>query len=257
MSQPPDSKKPTKAPASGGFGELIRTWGPAILVVIFIRSVIASPFRIPSGSMVPTLEIGDHILVSKLSYGLHVPWIDLANGPGFLGLPFTTIEVFGWDDPERGDIVVFKYPPSPSTDYIKRIVGLPGDTIEVRENTVIVNGVKAEKTYVDAYEFIDDDCDSHPTERYTEDLEGVVHDLLNGKGRTPLSDYGPYTVPAGHYFAMGGNRDNSSGGRVWGSVPREYIRGRALFTWLSLDGCEPGLPMVGKPRTDRIGHSLK
>jgi len=254
---PPKPKKAVKATPSGGLGELLRTWGPAILVVIFIRSVIASPFRIPSGSMVPTLEIGDHILVSKLSYGLHVPWIDLENGPGFLGLPFTTIEIFGWDEPARGDIVVFKYPPAPATDYIKRIVGLPGDVIEVRDNTILINGVESEKTYGDKYDFVDDDCVGHDTQRYTEDLEGIVHDVLTGKGNTPLSNYGPYTVPAGNYFAMGDNRDNSSDSRVWGPVPRDHIRGRALFTWLSLDACEEGIPMFGKPRAERIGHALK
>lgn len=247
----------TPAPQRGGLSELIRTWGPAILVVVVIRSMIASPFRIPSGSMVPTLQIGDHILVSKLSYGLHIPWLDLENGPGFMWLPFTTVELFGWDDPDRGDIVVFKYPPDPATDYIKRIVGLPGDTVEVRDNVLYINGEPSEREYEDHYRFVDDRCIDHDTLRYTEDLSGVRHDILTGTGATPLSTYGPVTVPAGHYFAMGDNRDNSSDSRVWGFVPRENIRGRALFTWLSLDACGEGLPLLGAPRVERFGRALE
>jgi signal peptidase I len=254
----------------GGLGEIIRTWGPAILVVVVIRSMLASPFRIPSGSMVPTLEIGDHILVSKLSYGLHIPWIDLDAGPGFWLFPFTTIEVASWDEPERGDVVVFKYPPDPATDYIKRVVGLPGDTIEVVENTLFVNGQEASKEYLDEYSFVDDGCRSWETLRYREDLLGVEHDILTRRGATALSDYGPVTVPEGHYFMMGDNRDNSSDSRVWRFVPREYIRGRALFVWLSLDSCADGsggvarepsllnaLMSGGVLRTDRIGHKIE
>jgi len=243
--------------SKGGWRETLVTWGPAILAVIFIRSTLASPFRIPSGSMVPTLEIGDHILVSKLSYGLHVPWLDLAHGPGFLGLPFTTVEVMSWDDPERGDIVVFKYPPEPAVDYIKRVVGLPGDTVEVRDNVLVLNGVAQDQEYEERYTFTDDGCDSHPTRLLTEDLMGAEHQMLTSTGRSTLSNYGPVTVPDGHYFMMGDNRDHSADSRVWGYVPREYMRGKAKITWFSGDTCAGGPPFFGKPRLSRLGMTLE
>jgi len=139
------------------------------------------------------------------------------------------------------------------------VVGLPGDTIEVKENTLYVNGQEASRTFVENFNFIDDFCRDHDSLRFREDLEGVSHAVLtNTRGGSALADFGPVTVPPEHFFMMGDNRDSSSDSRVWGFVPREYMRGRALFTWLSLDGCaDGGLPVIGKLRTDRIGMALE
>lgn len=245
--------------------DLARTWGPAILVVLLIRSVLFEPFRIPSGSMVPTLAIGDHILVTKYSYGLR--W------------PLTRVPVSELRAPERGDVVVFVYPGSdqdPTTgqpsighwldvpypgitiDYVKRVVGLPGDTIQVRENVLYVNGRAQAQTLVGPLEFVDDRCDPYPTRQLEEDLEGRAHAILTTTrygGRMP--DFGPVTVPDGQVFAMGDNRDHSADSRVWGFVPLRNIKGRARFVWLSYDQCKPGLPLLGELRGDRMGATVR
>lgn len=253
--------------------EVLVGWGPPILAVAVIRSVIVEPFQIPSGSMVPTLAIGDFIVVSKFEYGLRVP--------------FTDIELLALDEPKRGDVDVFIYPPSVSQDpwcwlkrlprgmtfdlipgmpgpeacsidYIKRIVGLPGDVVEVRDDIVYINGVEQTRTFTGEYNYLDvHDCDGEPTRMYEESLGDVSHPVLqSSESWRRMRDYPPTEVPAGHYFAMGDNRDNSADGRVWGFVPRNYIRGRAMFVWLSFDPCGDGMPGLGALRSERIGQSL-
>ncbi len=221
--------------------DILKTWGPALLAVFAIRSAVAEPFRIPSGSMVPTLEIGDHILVSKFKYGLRVP--------------FTDVEVLPLEEPVRGDVIVFRYPPNPELDYIKRIVGIPGDRVEVRDNTVYVNGDKATRTYVDEYRFVDDNCSADPARLYREDLLGVQHAVLTSPGsRVGLANFGPTVVPEGSYFVMGDNRDNSADSRVWGIVPRDHIKGKAVLVWLSYDSCNGSIPVLGTFREGRFGE---
>jgi signal peptidase I len=230
---------------AGWFSELFRTWGPALLVVLVIRSAVAEPFRIPSGSMVPTLQIGDHILVSKLTYGLRVP--------------FTQVELLPLGEPERGDVIVFRYPEDPSVDYIKRIVGLPGDTIEVRDDVVVVNGEDATQVFKDRYRFLDRACRAESTRRYSEQLGSMSHELLHSDGLVPYSNWGPQTVPESSYFMMGDNRHNSKDSRAWGFVQRNQIKGKAILVWLSYDTCE-GNPLMGdfrlRFRTDRFGEKL-
>ncbi len=224
--------------------DMLRTWGPALLAVLVIRSAIAEPFRIPSGSMVPTLAIGDHILVSKFSYGLRIP--------------FTQIELLPLGEPERGDVIVFRYPPDPSLDYIKRIVGLPGDTVEVRNGVVYVNGQEARRTYRDRFKFVNDRCQVQEERLYDEDLLGVVHPVLASVGSSGIRrNYGPRTVPEGHYFVMGDNRDNSADSRVWGFVPRENIKGKAIWVWLSVDRCNGSIPIIGSFRPGRFGLRVR
>lgn len=234
------------ARAGAWIWDLVRTWGPALLAVLVIRSVVAEPFRIPSGSMVPTLEIGDYILVNKFAYGVR--------------FPFTTLKLVPIGDPQRGDIIVFRYPLDTSVDYIKRVVAIPGDEVLVRHNILYVNGERVEKKYVEDYTFIDDNCEAAPAERYTEDMAGVEHSVLYSPatgGR--LSEFGPFTIPAGQVFAMGDNRDNSSDSRAWGTVPQENIKGRAVAVWLSLDHCSGRgvgpLPSL-HVRLDRFGTVL-
>ena len=218
-------------------------------VALLIRSVLAEPFRIPSGSMVPTLQIGDHIVVTKFSYGFRIP---------LTRIPVTDLKV-----PERGDVVVFVYPgsdegklsywvdlpfpPLATLDYVKRVVGLPGDTIEVRDNTVYLNGVPQGRDQKGDYTFVDDRCRENPTALYEEHLGDVDHTTLASTlYGIQMRDFGPVTVPEGHIFAMGDNRDHSSDSRAWGFVPLRNIKGRARFVWLSLDGCGDGLFRGGR-----------
>ena len=160
--------------------------------------------------------------------------------------------------PERGDIIVFQYPPDPKLDYIKRVVGLPGDVIEVKDNDLYINGIKAVRDYDGPHLFIDDHCSEEQTRAYREHLGDVDHWVLNDSaysGLGGLSTYGPETVPENNVFVMGDNRDNSADSRVWGAVPMENIKGRALFVWLSYDACDDdgGVPF----RVDRFGMVLE
>ncbi|MEE2750244.1 MAG: signal peptidase I [Myxococcota bacterium] len=227
--------------------EFVRTWGPAIVAVLVIRSAIAEPFRIPSGSMVPTLQIGDHILVSKLTYGLRVP--------------FTTFEVVGLGEPERGDVIVFRYPENPDIDYIKRIVGVPGDSIEVRDDVVFINGERAVQTFKDRYKFQDRGCHAMSLRRSLETFGEEAHEVLHSDpGSRPLqANWGPKTVPQDSYFMMGDNRHNSRDSRMWGFVERDQIKGKAIWVWLSYDTCD-GNPVMGdfrlRFRTDRFGKRI-
>lgn len=225
--------------------DLLKTWGPALLTVLVIRSVVAEPFRIPSGSMVPTLEIGDYILVNKFSYGVRVP--------------FTHIKVVPIGQPQRGDIIVFEFPEDPSLDYIKRIVGVAGDEIQVKDNVLYVNGERQEKTFQTRYDFVDDNCANESAKEYLENLDGVAHRILNAPMAIPMSDYGPDVVPPDSVFVMGDNRDNSYDSRRWGPVPMQNIKGRAIVVWLSYDHCAgKGLgPLhLGRLRLDRFGTVL-
>lgn len=241
--------------------DILKTWGPAVFAVFFIRSAIAEPFRIPSGSMVPTLAIGDHILVTKFSYGFRIP--------------LTRIPIGSLSTPERGDVIVFVYPGSDENpdgsykpshyidlpfphfstlDYVKRVVGLPGDRVSVRDNVLYINGKKQEKVFVDDKAFVDDRCRTHDTKHYREKLGDVEHDILNAsRSMLRMGDYPETLIPEGKVFVMGDNRDHSSDSRVWGMVPLWNIKGKARFIWLSYDQCEGSMPVLGSIRSDRFG----
>jgi signal peptidase I len=195
--------------------------GIAIAIALLLRAFVVEAFQIPSGSMIPTLEVGDHIFVSKFSYGLSVP--------------FTDQKILELSQPKRGDIIVFKYPQDTSTDYIKRVVGLPGETIEVRNNEVFINGRPMSRELVGVYRYSEttDGVNEHQSDLWSEHLDGVTHNVLQESERPPPLPYGPYVVPEGHVFVMGDNRDNSSDSRVWGSVRHNLIKGRALVVWWS------------------------
>ncbi|SNR76393.1 signal peptidase I Serine peptidase. MEROPS family S26A [Methylobacillus rhizosphaerae] len=199
--------------------EYSKSFFPVILAVFVIRSFIIEPFKIPSGSMMPTLLAGDFILVNKFTYGLRVPILNK-----------TFLEV---GQPERGDVFVFHYPPDPSIDYIKRVVGLPGDRIAYRNKRVYVNGQPVKTDYVDDYKYVGSGLNMIVTKRYAEQLGEAKHDILieeNG-----LAFDGEVEVPAGHYFAMGDNRDNSKDSRVWGFVPEGNLVGKAFLIWWNFD----------------------
>ncbi len=199
--------------------EYARSFFPVLLAVLVLRSFLAEPFRIPSGSMLPTLEIGDFILVNKFAYGLR--------------LPVLHSKILPVGEPKRGDVIVFRYPEDPSVDYIKRVVGVPGDKIEWFNKTLKINGVELEHTLIGDYNALDQNNGVHPTARLAEDLLGVKHDILivpNTGGRQ-----GSITVPPGHYFAMGDNRDMSNDSRIWGLVPEANLVGKATYVWMHLN----------------------
>ena len=196
--------------------EYSKSFFPVIFLVFFIRSFIAEPFKIPSGSMMPTLLAGDFILVNKFSYGIRVPILN-----------YTMIKV---SQPKRGDVFVFHYPPKPSIDYIKRVVGLPGDVIEYKSKTLFINGKKMEQTFVDKYPYIMNEIHHIEAKEFKEALGEVTHSILIHD--LPSDDF-KFEVPQGHYLAFGDNRDNSADSRVWGFVPEHNLVGRAFFIWFN------------------------
>jgi len=211
-------------------------WGasffPVILIVFVLRSFLFEPFKIPSGSMIPTLLVGDFILVNKFTYGIRLPVINK--------------KIISINEPQRGDVMVFRYPEDPSLDYIKRVIGVPGDTVAYQNKRLTINGTPVEMTKTADY--------LHPerlyySEQYLAKMGNVEHRLLNDTdapafipdaARFPHRENCTYNaagvickVPAGHYFMMGDNRDNSRDSRAWGFVPEENIVGKAFFVWLN------------------------
>jgi len=205
---------------------------PVILIVFVLRSFVVEPFKIPSGSMMPTLLVGDFIVVNKYSYGIRLPVINK--------------KIIETGSPQRGDVVVFRYPPDPSLDYIKRLVGLPGDRVSYHDKRLTVNGVAVAVTrdgdYFDAER-------RYYTPRYREMLDAREHLLLieddapayvphvmafPGRENCHYNESGfDCVVPPGHYFMMGDNRDNSQDSRVWGFVPDANLVGKAFFIWFN------------------------
>jgi len=205
---------------------------PVILIVFLLRSFLVEPFKIPSGSMVPTLLVGDFILVNKFTYGIRLPVIN--------------VKVADLGTPQRGDVMVFRFPEDPSLDYIKRVVGLPGDRVVYRDKRLIINGEPVKVRQIEDY-LARERVQMY--RRYVETLGSVEHQILidpDAPAYVPQVHAFPYagncnynkdgfecTVPPGHYFMMGDNRDNSSDSRVWGFVPDANIVGKAFFIWLN------------------------
>ncbi|ACT51027.1 MULTISPECIES: signal peptidase I [Methylovorus] len=199
--------------------EYSKSFFPVILVVFMIRSFVVEPFKIPSASMMPTLIAGDFILVNKFIYGLRVP---------ILNNTFLEIR-----HPQRGEVFVFHYPKDPSIDYIKRVVGVPGDKIAYRDKQLYINGKKLDVNYADDYQYVGSGLSMVVTKRYQEQLGEHKHDILLEEEKPSLD--GEVEVPPGHYFAMGDNRDNSNDSRFWGFVPEENLVGKAFFIWWNFD----------------------
>ena len=216
----------------------------AILLVLAIRSSVFEAFKIPSGSMIPTLLIGDQIFVNKFAYGFKLPLLDDY-------IPFTTlramdhpIHIIERDPPQRGDVIVFLYPPDMSLHFIKRVVGVPGDTIEVRNKILYINGQEQPRTEIsveDQKKIFDVWGDPHTSQYqiFDEKLGDKTHKMMIrpydvNHENFSLAMHGVTQVPPNHVFAMGDNRDNSSDSRVWGFVPYENIKGKAVVIWLSL-----------------------
>ena len=199
--------------------EYSKSFFPVLLIVLLLRSFIAEPFRIPSGSMMPTLLIGDFILVNKFAYGLRLPVINT--------------KVLAIDSPNRGDVAVFRFPGKPSEDYIKRIVGLPGDHIAYRNKRLYINGKQMMQTPMSQFQGVGSGVVMNGARVKAESLDGVTHKILIREGR--LNVEGEYQVPPNHYFVLGDNRDNSNDSRFWGFVPEEYLVGKAFMIWLNWD----------------------
>ncbi len=209
-----------------GLIEFIGSLAPVLGLVLILRSFVIEPFQIPSQSMVPTLQVGDFILVSKWTYGIR--------------LPVLRNKIIEIDSPERGDVMVF-FPPHEDRYFIKRVVGLPGDKIHVLNGVVFINGDKMRQTTVA------EEANSPRSVVMSEDLGGVEHMMQKRTSPTRLSQNYSTVVPQGHYFMMGDNRDNSSDSRVWGPVPEERIVGKAFARWMFWD------KFLSLPSFDRAG----
>jgi signal peptidase I len=205
------------------YGESI---GVAILIALFLRAFVVEAFKIPSGSMIPTLQVGDHIFVNKFIYGVRIPWTGIKYG-------------MGYRNPRRGEVIVFIYPRNPDQDFIKRIIGLPGDVVEVRGEQVVVNGVPIPRRHIEGpcqyrdYSEEQERWETKACDPWQETVNGTTYTTYYEPGRTHELEK-PYKVPPGSLFVMGDNRDNSSDSRVWGVVPFENIKGKAMVIWLSL-----------------------
>jgi signal peptidase I len=210
-----------------------RSFFPVILIVLLLRSFLVEPFRIPSGSMIPTLLVGDFILVNKFAYGLRDPVFH-----------HKLVDIGA---PRRGDIVVFRYPVDPRTDFIKRVIGLPGDRIAYHDKTLTVNGEPMPLEPTGVYTGSDDG--TWIAQRFSESLGEVRHAILVNPARQ--AEGFELTVPAGQYFMMGDNRDGSLDSRVWGTVPESNLVGRAFLIWMSWDAER------FRPDLSRIGHGIK
>lgn len=224
--------------------EYSRSFFPVILAVLVLRSFIVEPFRIPSGSMMPTLLVGDFILVNKFAYGIRLPVINKK-----------VIEI---DLPRRGDVFVFKYPQNPRVDYIKRVIGVPGDVISYGNKTLYVNGEAQAQSHIEVYTGVGSGIRETGALKNSERLGEVEHEILINP-MAPDFGYGcrvlmqePLTVPEGHYFAMGDNRDNSNDSRCWGLVPENLLVGKAFAIWMNWDSNQPDFPITW----DRLGNGI-
>lgn len=232
-----------KTPASNGMEvkaqpgkSIIREYAEALVIAIIlaltIRVFFVQAFKIPSGSMIPTLLIGDHILVSKLAYGFQLP-TDCEFQVSFPPVTcYSSTMLAEFDTPHRGDVIVFRYPEDENKDFIKRVIGTPGDTISIKNKKVIVNGEELEDT------------------AFTQRIDpGMIDGRIN-----PRDNFGPITIPPDSYFVMGDNRDQSLDSRFWGFVKMDKIKGRAFLVYWSWNGQGNWTNWV---RWDRIGKFIQ
>lgn len=231
--------------------ENLRQLAVFLVLILAFRWSVASPYQVPTASMEPTIKVGDRLLAYKLAYDLKIP--------------FTDYVLMSWADPKAGDIIVFKYPKEPDIDYVKRIVGLPGDKIRVENNILYINGKAQERIDHDNDRSILADIHDNPDIKTlsVEKLGDLDHWVIQDKGNNAFfslsmkypSDGGEYTVPENSYFCMGDNRDNSTDSRTWGQVPREYVKGKALFVmWSAFSMDDSFWPKI---RWNRFGHGLR
>lgn len=221
--------------------EYARAFFPVILVVFLLRSFVVEPFRIPSGSMLPSLYIGDFILVNKFAYGLRLPIVNL--------------KVVTLGEPQRGEVVVFRFPGDESVNYIKRIVGLPGDRISYQGKKIYINGALMEQAIAEPSDAVGTSEFPRQSTRLTEHLGVATHDIFI----TDRPDHTPseFTVPPGQYFVMGDNRDHSNDSRFWGPVPERNLVGKAFLIWFSWDMSSTDKWLWQRVVADRIGNVIR
>jgi signal peptidase I len=228
--------------------EYPKSFFPVILVVFCLRSFLVEPFKIPSGSMIPTLLVGDFILVNKYTYGIR--------------LPVANVKIVDINEPQRGEVMVFRYPVNPSMDYIKRIIGIPGDTVTYRDKQLTVNNIPVVMEPEGEYTYVESGLNYVYNRRFRASLDGHKHDILINPDAPDIQLGGVHPfphqqncsyddrgftckVPAEHYFTMGDNRDSSSDSRYWGFVPERNIVGKAFMIWWNFNDLK------------RIGLSIK
>ena len=237
-------------------GEFAKTAIIAVLLALIIRSFLYEPFNIPSGSMLPTLLVGDYLFVSKPAYGYSQ-----------YSFPFGIAKFEGRmmeEKPKRGDVIVFKLPSNPSIDYIKRLVGMPGETVQVINGRLYINGELVEREIVGLVQSDENsDLETREITEYIETLPGgIMHSIYEESDNEDLDNTKLYTVPEGHYFMMGDNRQFSHDSRKWDPdkrfVPYEYLLGKAMFVWMSCDEVLPIIPVCNpiEFRWNRFFHSV-
>ena len=212
--------------------EYLGSFFPVLLVVFVLRSFIAEPFRIPSGSMLPTLHIGDFILVNKYSYGIRLPVLNK--------------KVIDVSEPKRGDVVVFRYPKDEATNFIKRLIGLPGDRIVYRQKRLTINGEEVDLKQLGEFNGLEAGEPGLLAQMLEEDLDGNNHNILWDEGGN--NAVFEFTVPEGQYFVMGDNRDHSNDSRYWGFVEDRLLVGKAFFIWFNYN--------KGGVNWSRVGDSI-
>lgn len=225
------AKKRTPGSKPGVIIENSRSFFPILVLVFLLRSFLIEPFRIPSGSLEPTLLVGDFVATNKFIYGIRIPIIEK--------------KIIKISDPKTGDIVVFRWVPDPTIDYIKRVIGVPGDIVEYKNKVLTINGVEAKQKFI---KYTTDPSSGEAVAEYLENLSGVEHRIFK-KLTAPAVDF-KVTVPKNNYFMMGDNRDASSDSRFWGFVSDEYIRAKALITWFSWNSKDHSI------RWKRIGRGI-
>jgi len=236
-----------------------KSFFPVILIVFLLRSFLVEPFKIPSGSMLPTLLVGDFILVNKFTYGIRLPVLNK--------------KVIAISSPEKGDVMVFRYPTDPSLDYIKRVIGTPGDVVEYRDKHLIINGLPIVMQAKGQFEYTGQGLNFIRGDTWREQLGKHTHTAMTIAAEPPIRVYEvsgnfPHrdncsyhesgfkcTVPTGHYFMLGDNRDASNDSRYWGFVPEENIVGRAFYIWWNFDDFLHMLTSLSAP--ERIGSVIE
>jgi signal peptidase I len=231
----PESREVAAALKEPTWIEYCKSFFPVILAVLLLRSFLVEPFRIPSGSMMPTLLVGDFILVNKYAYGIR--------------LPVLNTKIIDVGEPQRGDVVVFRYPKDPSVDYIKRVVGLPGDRIGYYNKILHINGNPVAQVPAGVYVGKGSGVSMSGAGKRQEQLGEVQHQILV-MPRTPGLE-GEYVVPDNEYFVMGDNRDNSNDSRYWGPVPEQNLVGKAFRVWMNWDSANGGIEW------ERIGRKIQ
>lgn len=231
--------------------ENVKSLAGALLIFLVIRTFFVEAFRIPSGSMIPALLVGDWLFVNKLRYGPHIP--------------FTNINLPGYAEPKRGEVVVFQSPPQidqpedPTPTLVKRLIGMPGDTIMMRQAVVYLNGIAQRQGYAHAANPIGDPNETNPLFEWQHQYEAKGSRFGAPPGQPTHDHWGPLVIPAGRYMMLGDNRYNSKDGRYWGLVPRANVRGRPMFIYYSwnADDSDRPLPFLTDIRWSRIGHRIR